>query len=409
MRFCRLFLHGVVGSVLFLVVSATHGEVDDGLLESRQVFFTGVGGAVRFRNLEPLFPITEIEAPGASWELPYGDLDALSDLVYQHDNRRLRLHDFLTENRTNALLVIKDGKVVTEIYRNGADASSRYLSFSTGKSITKTVVGIATDEGLIDSLDDPLNNYVPKVAGSAYDGVSIRQVLQMSSGTDYTEDYEEEITDPDDPSKFENALNATLFTQESRFSDHALKFKRVARPGTRYVYNTFDTGMLGTVVANASGMPFETYLERKLWQPAGMEADAALLLDGPVGVGEPLVGGGYLMTLRDYGRFGLMMLNGGKANGRQVVSTEWVKEATRPDPERPYLHPPNLEDGNGYQHQWWLFDDGSYSAEGVFGQFVYVNEAENLVIVKLSYWENAWESEKAKATKAFFDAVAAHL
>lgn len=384
--------------------------VDDGLLEARRGFFTGIGGAVRFRNIEDLFPVVEVAAADRTAPLPYGDLDSLDDLRYEYDGESLDLQTFLVGNRSNALLVIKDGAIVTEIYRNGATAEDRFMSFSTGKSITSTLVGIARDEGLIASLDDPLTNYIPKLRGSAYDGVTIRQALQMSTGTDFSEDYEPPEDAGDEwVSPFQAAIDTTLFRQEARFSDYATTFARKDPPGTVFNYNTFDTGLLGTLVANASGMPFEQYLEKKLWQPAGMEADAALVLDGPPGTGEPLAGGGYLMRLRDYGRFGLLALNAGRANGRQVVSAEWLREATAPDPDRPDLHPPKLEDGNGYQHQWWLFEQGDYSAEGVFGQFVYVNPAERLVIVKLSYWVEAWTEEEALSAKAFFRAVADHL
>jgi CubicO group peptidase (beta-lactamase class C family) len=127
---------------------------------------------------------------------------------------------------------------------------------------------------------------------------------------------------------------------------------------------------------------------------------------------EAMAGGGYLMTLRDFGRFGQMMLNGGVAHGRRIHPEAWVREATAADPAKPFLQVGQIDDGGlglGYQHQWWLFPQGDFSAEGVFGQFIYVMPRHNMVIVKLSYWEGAWEPEQALESVAFFNALGEFL
>ncbi len=170
--------------------------------------------------------------------------------------------------------------------------------------------------------------------------------------------------------------------------------------------------MLGKVVENAVGQRFHQYLEKRFWQPMGMESDMTMIMDSAGNDRESLAGGGYLMTLRDFGRFGQMMLNEGNADGRQIVSQQWVREATNADPSKPFLQVGAIDDYGimtGYQHQWWLYPNDEFAAEGVFGQFVYVMPRVNIVIVKLSYWEDAWEHGKAAESLDFFHAVARFL
>ena len=400
----------LVTSSLAFAEPQTEPVIDDGLFEARQSFFNGVGGAVRFRNLEPLFNTVIIKTGGKTWDLPYDKNQTLDELSFQHADKEYSLDEFLVSNRTNALLVLKNGKIVTELYRNGSNENDLFMSFSTGKSFTSTLIGMAVEDGYINSIDDQLMKYLPKLKGSGYDGVTIREALQMASGVDYREDYEPPAdAGPDWVSQFEDSLNKTLFGEEMHFSDYAATLQRIHPPGTVFNYNTFETMVLGSVVSSATGMRLEEYFEKRLWQPAGMEADARLILDGPAGQGEAAAGGGYLMTLRDYGRFGLMFLNEGKADGKQLISAEWVKEATHPDPDKPFLQVGAVDKNTGYQFQWWLLADDNYTAEGVFGQWVYVNPAAQLVIVKLSYWENAWELSFEEEALAFFDAVVEHL
>lgn len=392
-----------------VAVAPARAAVDDGLLEARVASFeNGVGAAVTFRNFHTLFHTERVPAGPNPWELERTPVD-LSALRYEFDGGCYDLAHFLEHNRTNALLVLKDGKIVQEIYRNGANEESRFISFSVGKSLTSSLLGLALAQGALPSLDAPVTTYVPKLKGTGYDGASVRDLMQMSSGVHMNEDYD---IHSEEPNLFAEGIYQSWFTEALRFSDFAATLDRAAPPGTVFNYNTFDTQVLGSVLEEATGRRFNDFLGEALWGPLGMESDLLLIMDSAGDDREALAGGGYLMTLRDFGRFGQMMLNGGVADGRRIHPHAWVNEATQADLARPFLRVGAIDDDGvrvGYQHQWWLFPKGDYSAEGVFGQYIYVMPRHKLVIVKLSYWEEAWVAEKAQESLAFFNALGEFL
>ena len=392
-----------------VAVAPARAAVDDGLLEARVASFeNGVGAAVTFRNFHTLFHTERVPAGPNPWELERTPVD-LSVLRYEFDGGSYDLAHFLEHNRTNALLVLKDGKIVQEIYRNGANEESRFISFSVGKSLTSSLLGLALAQGALPSLDAPVTTYVPKLKGTGYDGASVRDLMQMSSGVHMNEDYD---IYSEEPNLFAEGIYQSWFTEALRFSDFAATLDRAAPPGTVFNYNTFDTQVLGSVLEEATGQRFNDFLGETLWGPLGMESDLLMIMDSAGDDQEALAGGGYLMTLRDFGRFGQMMLNGGVADGRRIHPHAWVDEATQADPARPFLRVGAINDDGvrvGYQYQWWLFPKGDYSAEGVFGQYIYVMPRHKLVIVKLSYWEEAWVAEKAQESLAFFNALGEFL
>jgi CubicO group peptidase (beta-lactamase class C family) len=265
------------------------------------------------------------------------------------------------------------------------------------------------DRGLLPSLDVPVSTYVPKLKGSGYDGATVRDLMQMSSGVKMNENYDIHSSEPN---LFAEGIYQSWFSEAVRFSDFAATLEQASPPGTVFNYNTFDTQVLGSVLEGATGQRFTEFLGEALWRPLGMESDLLMTMDSAGDDREALAGGGYLMTLQDFGRFGQMMLNGGVADGRRIHPHAWVDEATQADPARPFLQVGAIDDDGvrvGYQHQWWLFPKGDYSAEGVFGQYIYVMPRHKLVIVKLSYWEEAWVAEKAQESLAFFNALGEFL
>lgn len=398
-----------LAALLLASFGSVRAAVDDGLLEARVAAFeNGIGAAVTFRNFHTLFHTERVAAGPKPWALEHAPVD-LSALRYEFDGAFHDLAHFLEHNRTNALLVLRNGKIVQEIYRNGADEESRFVSFSVGKSLTSSLLGLALAEGALPSLDVPVTTYVPKLKGSGYDGASVRDLMQMSSGVYMNEDYD---IHSDEPNLFAEGIFKTWFTEALRFSDFAGTLEESAAPGSVFNYNTFDTQVLASVLEGATGQRFTEFLRKALWEPLGMESDLLMTMDSAGEDREALAGGGYLMTLRDYGRFGQMMLNGGVADGRRIHSEAWVDEATKADPAKPFLQVGAIEDGGipvGYQHQWWLYPRGDFSAEGVFGQYIYVMPRHNMVIVKLSYWEEAWVAEKAQESVAFFNALGEFL
>ena len=369
---------------------------------TRRNFTEAENRPVKYQQPDQIFPSRRATASPNVLPLPQAQVPDDFDVRYEWEGREFGIEEFNERTNTNALLILKDGKVVTEIYRNGAKPDTRFISFSTGKSFVSTLVGMAVEDGFIDSVDDPLTKYLPGLIGSAYDGVSIKDALQMSSGVEW----DEAAYDFSDMSlPLTRHWEYSMVQHRYRYVEGANELPRAHEPGTRYNYNTLETCLLGWLVENATGKRLTTYMQERLWHPAGMEFDATWMLDGPEEVGREMAGGMLGAALRDFGRYGLLMMNGGKAGDRQLISSDWVREATTPD--RPAVEFGNLYEDYplGYGYQWWLFPDGRFEGQGVYGQFVFVAPEDDVVIIKLSYWPDAWVDELELETYTFFDAA----
>jgi CubicO group peptidase (beta-lactamase class C family) len=238
------------------------------------------------------------------------------------------------------------------------------MSMSVVKSVCAMLVGAAIQDGHIDSMDAPLVNYLPQFKGSAYDGVTVRQLLQMTSGVRWIETY----TDP--TSDRRAMLEAQIGQQPGAILDLMASLPRNADPGTVFNYSTGETHVVGALLRAATKMPVSEYLSEKIWKPAGMESDATWWLESPDGL--EVGGSGLSATLRDYARFGQFMLAEGVVNGERVLPDGWVQEAGMPKE----VGGKKVE----YGYMLWPLRDGAYSAIGIFGQFVYVNPGKNIVI-----------------------------
>lgn len=348
--------------------------------------------ALTFRSMDTLFTTRTVARAGQTWALPRAD-HAL-DFSYSFQGKTYSAEQFLERTYTNALLVMKDGKIVSERYRNNSNERTRFMGWSMTKSITSILIGSALTEKRIHSLDDPIVRYLPELKGSGYDGATVRHILQMRSGVDYEERY-----DFDNPgAAATNHINA-LVKNATRFADAARSVKRLHTPGEVFQYKTLDTAVLGWLLERVSGMPIAAYTASRLWEPLGAEADGFYIMDGLPGVGREFNGAGFNATLRDFARVGLLMLNRGKANGRQIVSPEWVAESTRPTDA-------TATGPMGYGYQWWTLGGASYSAIGLQGQYIFVDPASRTVVVKLSYFPPD-EQAASEETTAFLKAAAA--
>jgi CubicO group peptidase (beta-lactamase class C family) len=344
--------------------------------------------ALTFHNMDEIFTTRTVPRSGQVWSLPRAD--RALDLKYSYQGREYTPEQFLDRTYTNALLIIKDGHIVAEIYRNRTDASTRFIGWSMTKSIVGLLVGSALQEGRIKSIDEPITRYLPELRGGGYDGVTIKQVLQMRSGVDYEERY-----DFANPGVAARNHEQALVTNVVRFADAARTIKRANPPGGVWQYKTIDTAVLGWLIERVSGGTLAAYAAQRLWEPLGTEWDGFFIMDGEPGTGREFSGAGFNATLRDFARLGLMMLGDGKANGRQIIPAEWVRDSTRAAGGP----------GPGYGYQWWIAPDSkSYQAIGLQGQFIYVNPEMRTVIVKLSYFPPGDQTADAE-TEAFFSAV----
>lgn len=298
---------------------------------------------------------------------------------------------YMAQQRAAGIVILQDGKVRFERYGLGFDKDGRWTSFSVAKSFTSTLVGAAIQDGYIKSLDDKVSQYIPDLRGSAYDDVSVRQLLMMSSGVKWNEDYE----DPNsDVAKFNNAkpepgMDATV--------SYMRKLPRAHPAGEVWHYNTGETNLIGVLVSSATKKPLSEYLQEKVWQPAGMAAPATWLLGAS---GHEIAGCCLQAATRDYARFGLFVLANGKAGGKQIVPQDWFAQATTKQKD---IGQP----GRGYGYQWWTYDDGSVAAQGIFGQGIFIDRKRRLVIASNADWTRATLGPEPEAREAFYKQVQA--
>ena len=316
-----------------------------------------------FRNIDRLFPTRLVKRGDHVYPLPAADRQ-LENFRFESAGKTYDLYDYLSLNRVSGMIVIKDGQVLFEKYLLGNDETTRWMSMSVVKSITATLVGMAIRDGYIESIDDPVTDYVDVLKGSAYEGVSVKHLLQMASGVDWNETY----TDP--TSDRRAMLEAQIAQQPGGILELMASLDRAAAPGTRWNYSTGETQVVGALVAAATGKPVADYLSEKLWSRMGMEADANWWLESEDGL--EIGGSGLSARLRDYARFGLFLLNGGMIDGEPTLPEGWIEEASR----QQIINGEQVE----YGYMLWPGDRGSYAAIGIFGQFVVVFPELDMVV-----------------------------
>jgi CubicO group peptidase (beta-lactamase class C family) len=347
--------------------------------------------------LDKLFATRAIKRGPKAYPLPRGKELAVT---YQLAGKRYSAEDYMDFDNVAGLLVIKNGRIVLERYALGLTEQGHWTSNSMVKSMTSTLVGAAIQDGAIKSLDDKVVDYLPALAGSAYAGTTVRNLITMSSGVRWNEDYADKDSDI-------NHFAKTLAERTPGGLMALMKsLPKAAEPGTVFHYSSGDTYLLGNVVMAATHKGLAQYMSEKVWANFGMEADGFYLLDQEGGqeMGGHRVGA----TLRDFGRFGLFVANGGMAGGKRVLPEHWVDQAGQGafaiDPKG------NNLGADRYGYSWWLVPDGSMVALGFAGQTTYINRKENLVIVTLAAWPQPpyriqGERDRRGARQAFTAAV----
>lgn len=334
------------------------------------------------RNAAALFPTRTIKRGTSVYPLRRADA-TLKGVRFMSAGRQYDLADYLSLNRVAGLLILKNGRIALENYELGNNGTTRWLSGSIAKSITSTLIGAALKEGRIKSLNDPVTAYLPRLSESAYEGVTIRNLLQMTSGVKWDETYTNAASDR------RQMLEAQISGRPGSILELMTNLPRANAPGTVWHYNTGETQIAGELIRAAVKIPVAQYLSEKIWSKFGMESDATWWLDSPNG--QEIGGSGLNATLRDYGRFGLFVLSGGMAAGEAILPEGWMAEAGSS----------KTVGGKrvGYGYMWWIpgaspnsseeisrdpVHEGSFVAHGIFGQSMYLNPRENLVIVVLS-------------------------
>ena len=393
----------VTGLASLLLVGVLFAVTSPGVVR-RAVFmgtlFRGVDMTDEFADMASFFPTHPVRTmqpeplPAATTRLPLPE-------TYDWNGEPANLQTLLEETDTSGLLVLVDGEIVHEEYRLTSGPEVRWISWSVAKSFISALVGIALSEGRFESVEEPITKYVPELAGSAYEGVRIEDILQMSSGARWSEDYGSATSDI-------TRFGAAIVFGGSQ-DDFSATLEREFEPGTYNRYNSTDTQVLGMLLVRITGQTIAEYMEEKLWQPLGMEQDAYWITDDP---GMELAFGGLNATLRDFARFGELYRRGGEWHGRQIVPADWVSASVTAD--APHLEPgenPHSDWVVGYGYQWWLpeSDEGEFSAIGVYNQFLYVNPARGVVIAKTSasraYGQDE-STDRELETLAAFHAIA---
>ncbi len=348
-----------------------------------------------FRNTQQVFAFRTVEAGPEARDLPQGQPINLP--VATVDGEEMDYAGWAERTFTNAFLVLKDGAVVFEDYRNRMTAETPHIGFSMTKTITAMLVGQALDRGEIDSLDDPAAKYVPALAGGAYGEATIRQILEMRSGADIEERYDFGAN----PSLAAQIHETAIIRNERRFADFAVGIAARSEPGSTFNYATLDTAVLGWVLEEATGERLEDLMQDRIWQPLGAGHAGHFLADGPVGTGRALNGMGFNATLRDWARLGQLMLDDGMAGETRVLPEGWVAQMTA-------MKPTGVPERPGYGFQTWQVDaePGAYAAVGLAGQFIYVHPATRTVVVKLSYHPPVEPEWLVPAEVGFFAAIA---
>ena len=356
--------------------------------------FTGEEQYQNLNRVYEIFPTSKLShsskplvfKKGAPLELP-------SNFIFE--DKVVKVDEYLSRTDTSALLILKDGKISYENYWLTGGKNVQWISMSVAKSFISALIGIAIDQGHIKSLEDEVTDYVPQLKNSAYDKVRIKDILQMSSGASWNEDYSDPNSDINRSSK--------IFAIGGSLDEFSASLKKELKPGSYNRYNSTDTQVLGMLLREATRTSVTKYMQEMLWHPMGAQDSGYWILDSK---NMEMAYAGFNATARDYAKLGELYRLGGKINGKQIIPRDWVKASVKPD--APHLMPgdnPLSDFPLGYGYQWWVPDlSGDFSAIGVYNQFIYVSPKSNMVIVKLSA-NSIYGTSEALSTLSELEAI----
>lgn len=384
-RILSCLLCGLLLATIGMPAMANGPTESTGAQREDVLFWSQAKRDADFSHLYRIFPADRAAHGAHVHALPAG-----KPLVPQWKDPSINLDGYMRRYHIAGVMVLQDGHVRLARYASNFGPDQHWTSFSVAKSVTSTLLGIALRQGYVHSLDDTLVTYIPQLKGSAYADVSVRQLLTMTSGVRWNEDY----TDPH--SDVAQMYRSACIDHQSHVLPYLEKLPREWPAGTHFNYNTAETDLLGILVQRATHRSLATYLSETIWKPYGMAADAYWLKDECDG--SDTGGSGLAATLADYARLGQFMLDGGRIDGKPVIAKAWMQGAMQrqehvDDPQR------------GYGYLWWTDSDGSYAAIGIFGQLLYIDPHRHLVIAQVGAWPKADSKDEVAARRAFVAAV----
>ncbi|HEX8025300.1 MAG TPA: serine hydrolase [Candidatus Limnocylindrales bacterium] len=363
-----------------------------------------------FQHIRDLIPTARVpRGDGPVWELPRAERD-LSGIRVPWAGGDAELEAFLTETYTDGLLVLHRGRIVHEEYRNGMGPASTHLLMSVSKSVVSAVCGVLVGEGRL-SPADLVTTHLPELAGTSWDGCTVRHLLDMRAGTRFDEDYANLDADV---RVYEQIYQWRPRIDPSLPADVTAYYPTLVNDGPHggpFRYRSILTDVLGWVMERAGGDRLANLVSSRLWAPMGAEVDADFTVDGHANA---MADAGLCVSLRDLGRFGLLMASGGRCNGRQVVPEAWIRDTLTPDPDSrdAYLasdpDPEQRAHGSYYRNQFWVFDAAApiWRCSGINGQHVVIHGPAEVVIAKLSTWPVAMADDLSIGTRTALLALA---
>ena len=327
-----------------------------------------------FQNMDEKVPVARMESSSSPVNLPKKIGYQLKD-EFISAGEIVQVDEFWDYTQSEGMMIIHKDTIVFERYDRGLTSSTTHISWSMAKSVVATLMGIAVDDGLID-IQKTVTDYLSGFVGTAYDGVRIKDVLQMSTGVKFDEDYGD----------FNSDINrfGRSFALGNSFEKFSKSLECEREPGTYNHYVSINTQVLGFIIKEVTGKTLSDYYQEKMREPMGMEDKCEWIIDKS---GMEMALGGLNMSMRDYAKVGQLYLHKGIFNGKRIVSENWIKASVTPD--APHLMPGNNSSSNstfGYGYQWWIpvEPNGDFFAAGIYNQYIYVHPENELVIVKLT-------------------------
>jgi CubicO group peptidase (beta-lactamase class C family) len=328
-----------------------------------------------FSHFDEIYPTRRIKRAAKPWTFRRSQVD----VRYSYRGNPSSLKDYLSRNPVTGLLVAKDDQILFEQYQYGRTDRDRLISQSMVKSIMGMLIGVAISEGAIKSIDDTPEAYVPGFSGTEYGKTPIRALLHMSSGVEFRED---EDGGRDLNRLWNDMIRGSWISPKGTIRSITQFNRRIAPPGTRFFYASIEPDVLGVALHHAVNQSASDYLEEKIWEPIGAEADATWLVDAE---GIEVAHFGFNAVLRDYARLGRLLAHDGAWEGRQLIPAQWMIDATTVRPSDAYLAPGRTKpNSTGYGYLLWLLPGArrQFALIGAYGQYILVDPASKLVAVQ---------------------------